>query len=223
MNRATQNVLQLDTHTLADLDLFGSAEEDGLFHYCDYCKTDGGRAALKRRMMSPWSTPQNILATQEAIAYINRHREAFAALPSAYLASSVDRYLGAGMPIVRAKNAIEFGLDAFHLWANYDNYYAKIVQGLVLSQRLLLSMRALLEYPDAQRASGELAALFSEMRTLMHSAELTRVMQAPPAKRFWQKLRLDQCLRLYEKTKLMRLLAICYELDALVSLADVTH
>lgn len=223
MNRATQNVLQLDTHTLADLDLFGSAEDDGLFQYCDYCKTDGGRAALKRRMMSPWATPQNILATQEAIAYIGRHREVFAALPSAYLASSVDRYLGAGMPIVRAKNAIEFGLDAFHLWANYDNYYAKIVQGLVLSQRLLLSMRALLEQPDAERAPGELAALFSEMRTLMHRAELTRVMQAPPAKRFWQKLRLDQCLRLYEKTKLIRLLAICYELDALVSLADVTR
>ena len=138
MNRDIQNVLQLDTHTLADLDLFGSAEGSGLFEYCDYCKTDGGRAALKRRMLSPWANSTKILATQESVAFIGRHREVFAALPSAYLASHVDRYLSAGMPIVRAANSIEFGLDAFHLWANYDNYYAKIIHGVVLSQRFLL-------------------------------------------------------------------------------------
>ena len=223
MNGENHNALELDTHTLADLELFGSAESGGLFEYCDYCKTDGGRIALKRRMMSPWANPVKIRATQESIAYISRHREIFEALPSAYLASHVDRYLGAGMPIVRAKNSLEFGMDAFHLWANYDNYYIKIIHGVGLSQRLLLAIREMLEYPDAHSVSGELASLFGEMRSLMNSAELTRLMQAPPAKRFWQKLRLDQCLRLYEKTKLIRLLAICYELDALVSLSDVTH
>ena len=223
MNREIQNVLQLDTHTLADLNLFGSAEGRGLFEYCDFCQTDGGRAVLRRRMLSPWANPTKIVATQESVAFISQHREVFAALQLAYLASHVDRYLGAGMPIVRAKNSIEFGLDAFHLWANYDNYYAKIVHGVALSQRFLLSISELLAYPDAQSAPGELTALFSEMQTLMLSAELTRAMQAPPAKRFWQKLRLDQCLRLYEKTKLIRLMAICYELDALVSLADATH
>ncbi len=127
------------------------------------------------------------------------------------------------MPVVRAKNSVEFGLDAFHLWANYDNYYAKIIHGVALSQRFLLSISELLEYLDVHRASGELIGLISEMQTLMRSAELTRVMQAQRVEQFWQKLRLDQCLRLYEKTKLIRLLEICYELDALVSLADVTH
>lgn len=220
---STPDTLQLDSHTLVDLNLFGSAENTGLFGYCDYCKTDGGRVALKRRMMSPWASPENILATQESIAYISGHREVFSVLPSAYLASNIDRYLGAGMPVVRAKNSVEFGLDAFHLWANYDNFYAKIIHGVALSQRFLLSISELLEYLDAHRASGELIGLVSEMRTLMRSAELARVMQAQRVKQFWQKLRLDQCLRLYEKTKLIRLLEICYELDALVSLADVTH
>jgi hypothetical protein len=107
MNGENHNTLELDTHTLADLELFGSAESGGLFEYCDYCKTDGGRAALKRRMMSPWANPVKIRATQESIAYISRHRDIFEALPSAYLASHVDRYLGAGMPIVRAKNSLE--------------------------------------------------------------------------------------------------------------------
>ena len=216
MNRDIQNVLQLDTHTLADLVLFGSAEGSGLFEYCDYCKTDGGRAALKHRMLSPWANPTKILATHSPVSGVCRPRGVFAAVPASSLSSPFDRDLRAGLPLVRAANSIEFGLDAFLLWANSDNYYAKIIHGVALSQRFLLSISELLAYPDAQNAPGELTALFSEMQTLLHSPELTRAMQAPPAKRFWQMLRLDPCLRLYQKTSLIRLLAICYELGARV-------
>jgi DNA mismatch repair ATPase MutS len=219
----SQQVLHLDAHTLADLGLFdSSAEVGGLFEFCNRCRTHQGSEALKRRMLSPWAGAAGVRETQISIGFIGARRRAFDALPSAYLATNIERYLSAGMPCIRAENSLEFGLEAFQLWANYDQYYSRIVHGLELCFRLSTSLREMIDCLELHKPPGEIGVLLLEMRSLLEKQDLQSVKKNQAAKRYWQKLRIDQKLRVREKLSLLRLLELCSEIDALVAMTDVT-
>jgi DNA mismatch repair ATPase MutS len=217
------DILSLDAHTIEDLGLFdSSADSGGLFEFCNRCKTDKGSEALRRRMLSPWANPARIRATQESMVFIGAHRHVFSVLPSAYLALNIERYLSGGMPAIQSENSVEFGMDAFHLWANYDQFYSKIIHGIELSRRFLSAMRQRVDSPETSSLPGEVGDLLVEMRGLVQSPKLIRVYESAAPTRYWQKLRVDQILRVRERTAFQRMLVICYELDALVAMADVT-
>jgi DNA mismatch repair ATPase MutS len=218
--------LHLDAATLADLDVFGlDAEADSLYKLFNRCRTAGGEEALRVRMREPLCDPQDIHDTQVALRCIAAHRQRFAGLPSAYLAQNVERYLTAVLPAVRQTGSLEFAFAAFAFWTNDEHFYSKIALGVQLSQRLLASLhrftRDLSRLPRAQM--GALDPLICELDSLLTSHSIAQLAASAPPKWYWQKLRADQCLRLTDKRTLMRLLALVYEVDALVSLADTTE
>jgi DNA mismatch repair ATPase MutS len=89
------DVLVLDAHTLKDLEVFESDTGGAsLFDLCNQTCNEGGAAALRRRMQSPWSSAVRIKATQESLAFILAERRAFETLPSlAYTTGRVQYYL----------------------------------------------------------------------------------------------------------------------------------
>ena len=85
-------VLELDADTKKDLNLFGSSSEpESLFEFCDRCRTDGGKMALRKRMANPWANAERIRDTQRSISFMLQHRELFGGLPSAYVTKNVER------------------------------------------------------------------------------------------------------------------------------------
>ncbi len=216
--------LRLDRHTLKDLEIFHSEEGDAtLFHFCNLARTEGGARRLKQRMELPWSNAKRILATQKSISFVVANREAFTELPSAYAASRTDHYAHEVMPIVLDQNPVEFTLGAFSLWANHASHYLSIVRGVQLACRLIRSLRTFLLRKELAAATGEIAPLIEEMRTLVHDSEFSMVPVEEVGSWAWKILRLDQVFRLQEKQALARLLALVYEIDALVAMADVTQ
>ena len=208
-------ILLLDAQTLKDLEIF-SAQNQGasLFEFCNLTQTEGGAKVLRQRMERPWSKPQRIQATQQAIAFILAHRRAFNGLPSAYITEI--------LPIVTQENPFEFGLGAFALRANHARYYSNIVRGAQNTCRLILALRRLLAQAELASPTGDLAPAFSEMQALLARPRFALIPEQLFAGRTWKMLRMDQVFRIHEKATIARLLQLIYEIDALIAMADVT-
>lgn len=219
--------LILDADTKADLNLFGSqSDASSLFSFCNRCRTEGGEKVLRQRMAAPWSSAERIRATQGSISFILEHRSIFAELPSAYVAKNVERYTSASLPLVRQRGLLTFTVSAVALWINEDHLYVKITQGVQLTYRLVGALRRFVHQAQAAALDGELAPLIEEMARLLDRPRLADIADGEPNREigswFWNKLRLDQAFRLYEKETVTRLLQLVYEVDALVAMADVT-
>ena len=241
--------LIIDPVTAEDLCLFAlpgtptdsAGETDtSLYSYCNKCKTQGGEAALKRRMRAPSSSAVEIRDTQLAILFINEHFDAFAELPAAYVVGNADEYTRDSLPIISDQNPLAFASQAFSLWANEDRFYIRITKGVGLCARVIRSMRRFLqqlEYPQKVQNLGELSPLLGELSPLLGELsplldELHQLLQQPRIlaiteqdgdRWFWQTLRLDQVFRLHESESIRRLIEIIYDLDALASLAKATR
>lgn len=217
------DALVLDAHTLRDLEIFGSSVSDrSLYQFCNLTKTDGGGAVLRRRMTVPWSRGQSIRATQESIGFIVAQREVFNHLPAAFTTRRVERYTREILPIVTRENLLQFTVGAMTLWANYDSHYLNIVRGVQFTCAMVRSLRQLAMEAEVASPVGELAELIVELRALLEQPEFARVPERRSYNWVWMMLRLDQGFRLHNKVALSRLLQITYEIDALVSMADVT-
>jgi len=220
---AQRHLLELDPETTKDLELFGSGEPGtGLFELLNFCRTDGGARVLRRRMTAPSSVPAEIRATQQAIAFIAANRPLFDALPSSYNTSRTDHYLAEVLPLIPETGRLEFSLQVLAMWANNARHYASIMRGVQVGCTMIQAFDHFLDQPVLLSAEGELAPLLDEARNLLAETDLALAITLTGNVRAWRVLRLDQVFRLHAKDELVRLLALCYEIDALVSLADAT-
>ena len=217
------DVLVLDAHTLKDLEIFASETgEMSLFQFCNCTRTEGGANVLRRRMELPWSSASRIRATQESVSFILSRRQAFEKLPSAYAANRSEHYTNEVLPSVTQENALEFGFGALSLWANHGRHYFRIGHGVQITCRLIRTLQHFVDQAELDSVVGELAPIFKEMRELLSHPRLSSMTDLEPGISVWKTLRLDQVFRIHEKSTVVRLLKLVYEIDALVAMADVT-
>tara|TARA_R110002073_G_scaffold2950_15_gene19694 strand:- start:10504 stop:11868 length:1365 start_codon:yes stop_codon:yes gene_type:complete len=217
------DILILDGPTLKDLEIFTA--EDGqqtLFDFCNLARTEGGAQLLKQRMQSPWSNADYIRNTQRAVSFILSERDAFRKLPTAFATARAEYYAQEVMPIVAEENQLAFCIGAFELWANHSSHYSSIVRGVQFTSGVIRTLRAFVIQSELATPAGELAPLFEEMRELLERPGILKVPDQEVGGWIFRVLRLDTIFRLYERTTMRRLLQLVYEMDALVSMADVT-
>ncbi|MFT6754055.1 MAG: DNA mismatch repair protein MutS, partial [Candidatus Azotimanducaceae bacterium] len=221
---SNSDFLVLDKHTFEDLEVFESKTEGmSLFEICDRTRTKGGRIVLRRRMAQPWSQKRHIQATHESIHFINKSRDTFSKLPSAFATNQVEKYTHDVLPIVREVNLLEFTFGAIEFWINQKRYYFDIVRGIQLTSGFILSLQRFISQFEGNLPKGEIAPLIEEMQTLLRRQSLSSITKDGAGVLFWKVLRLDQIFRLHETVSLHRLLQLNYEIDALVSMADATR
>ena len=221
--RSTQpDLLGVDFHTFKDLEIFDCDTGDSsLFDFCNRTRSVGGAAELRRRMQTPWASAERIEETQQALRFIAEQRALFQRLPSVYAIEGTQNYLEEILPSLDFRNRFEFALGAFQMWANQDSHYFSIVKGAQAACRLIRALRAFLALPGLKDAAGELKPLLRQLRALLSRPNLRMVPDFDVAAwGTWKMLKLDQVLRIKEKETLRQLMALNYELDALVSMAD---
>jgi len=214
----------LDPHTAKDLEIFETtAGGTSLFDFCNTTQTKGGRAALRKRMENPFSSPERIKHAQDAITFIHRHRDLFNTLPPAYTSGRSEHFLTEVLPMVTANNFLEFGMGAFSLWMNHDRYYLRIINGVQFTCTVIQALRKFIVQIDTSSNAGELTPLFEEMQILISRPGIVHIPEHGSGRWAWHTLRLDQLIRLQEKGTIVRLLQIVFEIESLLSLADVSH
>lgn len=216
--------LYLDSLTLTDLEIFEpQAGGMSLFEYCNQTNTEGGARALRARMERPWSNASSIRATQDSLAFIDQNRAAFDNLPKNFATNRVEHYLRDVLPTVEQDNFIEFAIGALSTWSSHDRHYFKIVFGVKITCKLIHILRRFADQFGQVSQAGELAPYLEEMKGLLSRDELTRLPREANRLGFWTSIRLNHVFRVSERITLRRLLAIVYELDALVAMADTTR
>ena len=214
----------LEDHTLHDLEIFTSASGgETVFEFCDQTKTAGGSKRLRQRMEQPWADVKRIRATQDSLSFITAQRQAFTKLPS-YITRLVDHYEQDVLILLTQLSPVGFGIDIVSLWANSDNHYHGVVRGVQHACNLIRGLRDFVGQAALSAPKGEIAPLFEEMRALLARPRICDVPNRElKGARPWKLFRLDQVFRLHEKTTVMRLLQLVYEMDALVAMADTTE
>jgi hypothetical protein len=117
-------------------------------------------------MSQPWSKRSHIVATHESIRYINKVRDTFRKLPSAFATNHVGKYTHEVLPIVREVNPLEFTFGAIELWTNQNRYYFEIVLGIQLASGFILSLQRFISQFELNPPEGEIAHLIEEMHIL---------------------------------------------------------
>jgi DNA mismatch repair protein MutS len=215
--------LVLDAHTLKDLEIF---ETDGdaksLYAFCNFTRTEGGAKLLRKRMERPWCEGERIRITQQSIAFICENRDIFTTLP-AYIVQSVESYQREVLLSVTDTNPVAFVLQGFNVYFNHDRHYRSMVRGVQYTCSVIRSLRLFMAHKELELAVGELVPLLVELQELLSSPWIREVPEeqvagSSPFKVF----RLDQLFRQHNKSVILRILQIVYEMDALVSMADAT-
>ncbi|WP_193162352.1 MutS-related protein [Microbulbifer hainanensis] len=224
LSNTMSHVLGVDTHTFKDLEIFESDNGDAsLFEFCNRTRSIGGAAVLRRRMQNPWASAERIEATQLAVRFISGQRPLFKEMPSVYAVEGTQDYLHEILPKLDFKNQLDFVLGSFQIWVNQDSHYFSIVRGAQATCRFIRALRAFVAQPALRAATGELEPLLRQLRALLSRPNFRSVPDFDVgAWGTWKMLKLDQILRIKEKDTLTQLLALNYELDALVSMADAT-
>lgn len=225
-SRKKSDFLELDPQSIKDLEIF-EPEEGGvsLFEFCDLTQTKGGHNELRRRMERPWANSVCISDTQKSLAFITANREAFENLPSDFSLNNVGAYLHDALPVVINDNLIEFTFSAFLLRITHVTHYFGILRGVVMTCKLIHILRRFVSQAKLQSATGELASLLEEMKSLLSQPPLSETPEEISGFTFWKNwktLRLDHFFRVHEAASISRLLELVYKIDALMAMADTT-
>lgn len=220
--QADSDVLVLDEQTLKDLEIF-QAEMGGttLFDLCDFTRNQQGATALRRRMRTPWSTRERIIAVQESLSFINDNRSAFSTLPTFVTTELVENYFTRSLPLITSNNALEFWYNLIETRFGDYGRYTWILRGVDATISLIYKLREILQSPALAAPSGELAGLVNEIRELLSRPSIASLKDQRGWSMWpWQILKIDQIFRLHEKQAMGRIMELVYEIDALVSMAD---
>ncbi|MDC0598616.1 hypothetical protein OAP18_02075 [Gammaproteobacteria bacterium] len=219
------DVMVLDAQTLKDLEVFESeVEGESLFDFCNYTRTKQGAHVLKARMHRPWSNPARIRAVQESLSFIISHRQSFDRWPSFVTTDLVEHYLKLTLPPLMSKNAVEFSFGILEIRFGDYSRYAWILRGVDATSALICALRKIVDSLELIAPCGELTPILEEMRVLLARPGLSDIEEHEAwSLGPWTVMRIDQIFRLYEKGSIDRLLKLIYEVDALLSMADVTR
>lgn len=218
------DVLALDEQTFKDLEVFESATSgQSLFDFCNLTRTKGGATVLKKRMEQPFARLDRILAAQEAVCFVQEYRAEFEILSSlSFTTLCVDRYVNDYLEVITSDNPIEFGIAALTLRVNNRSDYDAIVRGVQFGCRLVAALRNFVERVGRLESAGELNDLIAEMKRILERQSLSIVPRHTEGAWFWTILGIDRVFRAKEPSSMRRLIQLVHEIDALVSLADVT-
>ena len=224
LDRGEVSKLEVDLHTQKDLEIFESEDSSKtLFYLCNSTRTEGGAEILRQRMENPFADTSNIRQVQQAIAYIPAHRDVFEKL-GLWLTGRVERYQRDPLAFVIEKGAFGFRYEALVLRLFESYQYIRIMRGVQYTCLFIQTLREYLRKLELDPPKGELAFLSEEIKNIISKPEFLEVpVKEPRGESFFKILRLDQIFRVYGKEKVEELLRLAYELDALISMADVTE
>ena len=139
--KETPQRLAIDTHTFRDLEIFDSgSEEPSLFEFCNETRSQEAQKQFKRRFEYPWSDPERINDTQQAIRFIINHRALFEGLPSTYVMNRAEHYRQEVLPMIEARGSLEFGLSTVALWLNQRSHFTSMMLGVQVTQRFIQTL-----------------------------------------------------------------------------------
>lgn len=217
--------MQIDEQTIRDLEIFeATGGAPSLFDLLNRCRTAGGADALRARFRRPLSRADEIQAVQDSLRHIGAHRAAFDHLPESAQLTALEVYLHSNLPVLTRTTGLDALIEALTFRFGDRKVFRQTLSGVA---RTALTLRALDRFaarPELKHPPGELAERVAELRALLARPAIVAVAREERIEvSWWLALRLDRQLRREERPTIERLMRLCFDLDALVSMADATQ
>lgn len=211
--------MRVDPQTLRDLEILGTTSRaPGLADHLNRTRTTGGREAFRRRLVRPLDSVQAIRDTQNLLRHIATNRRAFDLVPTETEVAALVHYLDSRYATVYTTGPAR----AFRCWwvcVRDPDLYGAARRGVHLVHEFLTRAVALV---DAFEGAAGAVAMVEEMRALLAMpaiAPLHEPLRLATPRRI---LTRDHAVRETGRNALRRLIELMHEIDALVSMADVT-
>ena len=214
--------MRVDHQTLRDLEMYATPSgAPGLLDFLDRTRTRGGREVLRRRLTQPLDSATAITAVQRALRFITTHRSAFERLPGDTTMVALQRYLDSRVATLTSLSGPGLVFESQWVRRRYPDLFREIAGGTRLAAAFLDQIGDLVR--EASDGPELIARLLTECRTLLDTPVLSKLRTDLP--RFGRTpdifLR-DHAAREAGRAELHRLIELVHELDALVSMADMT-
>jgi DNA mismatch repair protein MutS len=214
--------MRIDQDTLRDLEVQSpTAGGPGLLDHLNRTRTRGGREAFRRRLTHPLSTAREVRAVQDALRFIEANRAAFAALPTDSAIAELNRYLSSRVTTLRSLAGPALTVESWWIRVRYADIHQEATRGTQIVAAFLATVDELLLH--LEDPPSLLAEYVREVRALLGSSQLRMLRtRAPRFSGTAHTLLLDSVARDSAKPALRRLIEIVFEVDALISMSDVT-
>jgi DNA mismatch repair ATPase MutS len=209
-------VMQVDPTTLSDLEVFQEGDGGpGLFALIDETETQKGRKALRDHLRFPSSDLGEIRRTQEAVRFL----AGLSSLPriDREAVEGVERYLASNIQVPAATGPIHAFAEAIWLSVRYRDLFREMRAGVQATRAVLLNVERLARQVLAERPPPRAEESAREMIEICHVLS-----HHAAARSRGDVVRADHALRGPERVKLIRVIDLLAELDALRSMARAT-
>jgi DNA mismatch repair ATPase MutS len=210
----------VDAQTFRELEIFNAAGgAPSLFDVLNRTRTAGGRDALLRRFRQPLLSSHEIVDVQDALRFIQGNRATFDLLPHDGQLKTVQNYLHANFTAAQGSGQA-LTLESYWIQLRYNDIYREARAGVRATFAFAQQLARFLEILDISALPRMLDdAIYTIRSELLESEMLTTHAERLTAARVF---RLDQMLRGRAREALQELIDAVHELDALVSMADIT-
>ena len=210
--------LNVDPQTIKELEIFKAEEgKMSLFELLNKTFTYGGQQVLKQILACPKTDPDEILAMQQVLKFLQESPGSWESGISRVLCRTVETYLDSDVAPLFRKGKFSAYTEGLLKWI-YSSYYGTFKFGLQNLQKLLNELKALYSLQKAEALPYFLAKQLVPLKSFFALEEVNDFLGI---RRFsyGQVYFYDKLFREALKEKLSRALNCFYELDALVALA----
>jgi len=215
--------MHVDEQTIRDLEIFEATGGDpSLFDLLNRCRTPGGADALRARFRRPLSRADEIRAVQDSLRHIAENRAAFDLLPESAQLTALEVYLHSNLPVLTRTSGLDGLVEALGFRYGDRKVFQQMLSGVARTAATLRALGRFASRGELKGAPGELATRMDELRTLLLRPAIVAMSREEQVEASWRKaLHFDRELRREERPTVERLMRLCFELDALVSMSDV--
>jgi len=209
----------IDKQTLSDLDIFKPDENDlTVFGLIDKTKTAGGKYRLREKLLHPPQNMDDLLQQQDVIRFLSCNPVEYKLPFHIRQIKTVELFISSNIEITKKFDF--FTCAKFYL--TDSNAFKEIKQSIIEVVNFIATFKAYLD----TKMNGVLPLILENLRNdifnFAHNANLQPIMKKGCFKglALAEVLKSDMILRTELEPALRNILNWCYELEALLSMAD---
>lgn len=218
--------MQTDQQTLKDLEIF-RASDNGLsvFETLDRTTTKGGKNRLEERFKQPLNTVLQINEIQETLKYLAEHLNVWKFPVSDQKMQAIDRYISSNIDAIETRSKTGSLVDTLMFYFSDKDAFNYLKESLAEVSEVIEAFGSLFK----RNAKSELPSLLQtwqrEMYSFASDPQFVSISESCKKGRkisFGEVCYFDSILRRRMKPTLIKVVAVMYDLDALLSMAKIT-
>lgn len=218
--------MQTDLQTLKDLEIF-RASDNGLsvFEMLDRTITRGGKNRLEERFKQPLNTVLQINETQETVKYLADHMEEWKFPVSDQKMQSLDRYISSNIDAIETRSKTGSLADTVMFYFSDRDAFNYLKESIAEVSEIVEAFTTLFRKAAGNELPSLLQSWQREMYSFASDPQFVTITESCIMGRkisFSDVCFYDSKLRRRLKPSLVKVVAVMYDLDALLSMAKVT-